>query len=308
MNLNEVGLASFQKEKFRTQQRKKANRRTCRLCCRLALNLLLRNCRRYARIVTAIFVGRWRMERWRVRLVRVFYLYFRYLDDVADGDRAFKTDPKSLLDQQSLRWRTGPPGNDSGGEADLLFSFLWNEFEARSFPLNRVRPLALSIIEGLQLDLERCAQRRVLCRTELADYYAKVILAPAQLAHTILNARFPHPALQEISIVIGRLQSARDLESDWMRGLINIPREDLGNPDYATQVTLPRETETWRAHEIDRCSTQLRDIWQRWPRLADDRSRLLMKPSVVTLLRWASTQPSGYRPLLVREHEVLARC
>jgi phytoene/squalene synthetase len=235
------------------------------------------------------------MERWRVRLVRVSYLYFRYLDDVADGDRACPTGPKPLLDQQLSRWRAGSFESDSTHEVNVLFGYLWNEFKERTFPLSRVRFLGLSIITGLQLDLERRVERRVLRRAELGDYYTKVILAPAQLGHTILNARVTHPALQEISIVIGRLQSARDLESDWMRGLINIPWEDLGNPDYAAQVTLPQEIEIWRAHEIDRCSIRLRDIWQRWPWVADDRSRALMKPAVETLLNWASKQPRGYQ-------------
>jgi hypothetical protein len=288
-------LIAFRKEKFTVGQSRKDKRQTSRLCRRLALNLLQRNCRQYVGIVTAIFIGHWRMERWRVRLIRVSYLYFRYLDDVADGDRECPTGPNPLLDQQLSRWRSGWFESDSTHEVNLLFGYLWNEFKERSFPLSSLRLFGLSIIKGLQLDLERRLERRVLRRAELDAYYGKVILAPAQLAHTILKARVIPPALQEISIVIGRLQSARDLESDWMRGLINIPRGDLGNPDYAAQVTLPREIETWRAHEIDRCSTRLRAIWQRWRLLADDRSRALMKPAVGTLLNWASKQPRGYQ-------------
>lgn len=257
-----------------------------RLCRRLAFNLLRRNCRKYSGIVTALFIGHWRVERWRLRLIRVSYLYFRYLDDVADGDLVGSIAPRILLDEQMSRWRFGLARRPTEHETNVLFYYLWNEFEQRTLPLTRLRFLGESVIKGIELDLERCTDRRVLSRAELEVYYTNVILAPAQLAHTILNAATTVAALQEISVIIGRLQSARDLHTDWGRGLINIPREDLGDANDAAQLTLPRKFESWRTQEIDHCTNRLRAIWRKWCMLGDDRSRLVMRPAVESLLNW----------------------
>ena len=236
--------------------------------------------------MTALFIGHWRVERWRLRLIRVSYLYFRYLDDVADGDLVGSIAPRILLDEQMSRWRFGLARRPTEHETNVLFYYLWNEFEQRTLPLTRLRFLGESVIKGIELDLERCVDRRVLSRAELETYYTNVILAPAELAHTILNAATTVAALQEISVIIGRLQSARDLHTDWGRGLINIPLEDLGDANDAAQLTLPRKFESWRTQEIDHCTNRLRAIWRKWCMLADDRSRLVMRPAVESLLNW----------------------
>lgn len=288
-------MTAAQQKTFTSFQNQHRQGPAFRLCRRLAFNLLRRNCRKYSGIVIALFLGHWRVERWRLRLIRVSYLYFRYLDDIVDGDLVGSIAPRTLLDEQMSRWRFGMPRYPTECEANILFCYLWNEFEQRALPLSCLRFLAESVINGIELDLERRVNRRVLSRAELDVYYEKVILAPAQLAHTILDAGVTMLALQEISMIIGRLQSARDLHSDWGQGLINIPLEDLGDANVAAQVTLPRRFESWQAQEIDQCTSRLRAIWRKWSLLASEHSRLVMRPPVETLLHWALKHASSRR-------------
>jgi phytoene/squalene synthetase len=231
----------------------------------------------------------------------VSYFYFRCLDDVADGDRACGSGPGRFLDRQSSQWCTGPAAAEAKDEAAILFNFIWTEFTRRNFPSRRARFLALRIIEGLRFDLERRSRPRLVRRAELDDYYAKVVLAPACLAHLILDAHAASEALQEISGLIGRLQSLRDLHADWVAGVINIPLEDL------EQMPPRQDTANWRRREIGRGAMRLRTLWEQWPSHADERSRAIMRPAVHTLLRWA-TRTSARRPAMFIGENALARC
>jgi len=267
----------------------------------LGLDLVQRDFRKYAPIVIALFAGHWGLERWRVRLVRASYFYFRCLDDVADGERACGSEPGLFLDRQSSQWCAGPATAEANDEAAILLNFIWTEFVRRNFPLCRVRFLALRIIEGLRFDLERRSRRRLVRRAELDEYYAKVVLAPACLAHLILDARAAPEALQEISGLIGRLQSLRDLHADWAAGVINIPLEDL------EQMPPREDMANWRQRETACGAMRLRAGWEQWPSHADERSRAIMRPAVHTLLRWA-TRTCARRPAMFIGENILARC
>ena len=271
------------------------------VCIRLGLNLMRRDFQKYAPIAIALFVGRSGVERWRVRLIRASYFYFRYLDDVADGERACGSAPGLFLDRQSSQWCAGPAAVEARDEPAILLNFIWTEFVRRNFPLPRARFLALRIIEGLRFDLERRPRRRLVRRAELDEYYAKVVLAPSCLAHLILDAHAAPEALEEISGLIGRLQSLRDLHADWVAGVINIPLEDL------EQMPPRQDMANWRQRETGRGAMRLRTLWEQWPSHADERSLAIMRPVVHALLRGATRTCARQSAMFIGEN-VLARC
>jgi len=260
------------------------NPRTALVFFRLGFELIQRDFRKYAPIALAIFAGKPGLERWRLRLIRASYLYFRYLDDVADGDRPCLDGPQRFLDRQSLQWCAGPAGDRVGQDADILFHLIWIEFARRNLALHRARCLALRIIKGLQFDLQRSSSGQFISRAELDEYYANIVFAPACFAHVVLGASADSKALREMSRVIGELQSLRDLMADWDAGRINIPREAL------QQNWRPEQLTDWRERETCEAAARLRHLLQRWPTQADQTSSDIMRPVVGTLLRWAARE------------------
>ena len=280
-----------------------------RVCFQLACDLLRRNYQKYAAIVFALFIGHWRMERWRVRLIRACYFYFRYLDDVADGDRQIREGAEHFLNRQRLQWRDGRLETTAVHETDILFEFIWNELDTWNFPVGQVRVLALEMIDGLSSDATRRRQReKIVKRTELDVYYTKVILAPARLAHLVLKAHVAPGELEEISGIIGRLLSIRDLEEDWLAGLINVPSEQVERLCAADGTLDRREILEWRTREAARCSARLRSVWDRWSNHADSRSRAIMKPAVSSLLAWSARYRGNEPRSCVSSYDFLSTC
>jgi hypothetical protein len=174
--------------------------------------------------------------------------------------------------------------------------------------VEHVRFFALRIIDGLCWDVERRGHRKVLSRRELDAYYSKVVLAPAELGHIVLGARVASSALQEISGIIGRLQSVRDLNEDWIGGLINIPAEEIEHV-RSTNADLQRERIVeWRVNEVERCSAKLRVIWNLWPRHADERSRVIMNPAVSSLFSWQTRLVRGQENIGAMVGQLLPVC
>lgn len=262
------------------------NSQVSRFCRRIAFRLLRRDCRKYGLLLLALHLGHWRIERWCVRLVRAAYLYFRHLDDVADGDAPCSVDRVEFLRAQQMRWRGR--GGRAAEEVDALLDHVLTQCERRGLPLAPVRVFASSILRGLEWDLQRRAKRSVPTRRELAHYYARVVLAPARLAHVMVGAQADLRALRELSGLIGRVQSARDLEVDLAHGLINIPREDMEHPgSLSGRFALPRAVKAWRAGEVEQCALRLAAMWKRWDSIGDARSRVIMRPVMKGLAGWA---------------------
>ncbi len=252
--------------------------RAGRICRRHALLLLRRDHRKYARILAAIHLGHWRVARWRVRVLRACYFYFRLLDDVADGDRECEK-PEELLDEQCARWTAGAEASRED-DANLLFDFLWAGIANSVLDPAELRGPGASLVAGLRWDFLRRRERYVPTRRELDHYYAQVVLAPAELACVILGGSGSPPAAHALSLLIGRLQSARDLYADRAAGLINIPREDGIN-------ATPRELEAWRQREMRECIPRLAELWTGMQSAGDWRCRLVFGSAVKTLQNWA---------------------
>ena len=257
------------------------------VCRREALDLLRRDPRKYARILAALYLGHWRVERWRLRLLRACYFYFRLLDDVADGDRGCAIPAEALLGEQRARWH-GAPRQSHEVEANLLFEHLWAEIAQHSLPPARLRSFSAALLEGLRWDLQRRGEHFVPSAGEMGAYYEQVILAPAQIALAILGVREEPAELRELSILIGRLQSVRDLHSDMRAGVINIPREARGS-------AAPGDRDRWCDREVERCLPRMNELWAGLDSPSAWRSRLVFGSAVKTLQRWARTRKSGYR-------------
>ncbi len=257
------------------------------VCRREALGLLRRDARKYARILAALYLGHWRVARWRLRLLRACYFYFRLLDDVVDGDRTCAISAEALLEEQRARWHGAPPESDEV-EANLLFEHLWAELAQHSLPSARVRSLGAALLEGLRWDLQRRGEHFVPSADEMDAYYEQVILASAQIALAILGVREESAELRELALLIGRLQSVRDLSSDLRAGVINMPREARGSAS-------PEDRDRWCDREVEQCLPRMNELWAGLRSPSEWRSRLVFGSAVKTLQRWARTHKSGSR-------------
>lgn len=237
---------------------------------------------KYAALVAALFLPRRGIERWRRQLLRATYIYFRYLDDVIDRDRWCPDEPGALLDQQAAQWRASQVIHGADDELSILLNFVFSEFSKRNLPVSRAGRLALQIIEGLRFDLDRGVQKRTVRQSELQNYYEKVVLAPALLAHLILDSKVAPEPLREISCAIGELQSIRDLSVDQALGKVNIPAE-VWDRNWGDE-----EIADWRSREALRCAARLQSLWSDWSSHADETSRRIMQPAVETLLKWTA--------------------
>jgi len=99
-------------------------------------------------------------------------------------------------------------------------------------------------------DYHRAKERRLLSSEELETYYHHAFFPPVNLLLMGLGSKFRAEDVPELSYGQGRVYSVRDLETDWKRGVINIPKEVLD------QSGMSPESEVDLIRDIDKISRQ----------------------------------------------------
>lgn len=194
------------------------------LAAREALGLLKRNPTMIRRHVIGTYLLS--MKDCEVGSVaRSSYLFLRHIDDVLDGDLEVKADPleyvASLRSQVESGIYTGEPEVIRFVEHSLPI------LEKKTRPDDNPRRDFLNLIDAMVFDHRRLKERRILSSEQLEEYYKQTFSPLNNIMLIGLGSRFRACDIPEMSFCQGRVYSFRDLETDWHKGLINIPGEIL---------------------------------------------------------------------------------
>lgn len=157
---------------------------------------------------------------------RSMYYFFRHLDDVLDGDRAISQDPflyasgiRSCLEERNFDVENYP----ILGLAKRALEHCDMVKRSGDDPQSDM----LQLIDAMVFDRFRMQSRMVLSKQDLLAEYQRQFYPIINLQLISLGSKVRVADIPDFPIVQGRVYGLRDMESDWNKGLINIPAEVL---------------------------------------------------------------------------------
>lgn len=170
------------------------------------------------------------------KVARSSYFFFRHMDDLLDGDMRSSGNPlsyaMSVRQQIEERSFTGNPSIVDLAEYSI------RTLEKRGREGDDPRQDFLTSVGTIIFDYERSKERKVLSEEELQNYYWNTFSPVVNILLIGLKSKFRAGDIPALSMSQGRLYSIRDLDTDWMRGTINIPKEILENTGLSADSTL----------------------------------------------------------------------
>lgn len=163
-------------------------------------------------------------------LIRSGNFYWRWVDDVADGDRPlpekyrkrdeFLQHRKAIVKQLFFQ----PEGTVYGEREDILLAHYY--FQARRLGIDLAQE-SVSILDSIIWDEERARNRKLLTQKELNDGINKVDFACIDGGFKVADEPYHSQDLHALSWAVRTMFNLRDFPRDFAKGLINISREDI---------------------------------------------------------------------------------
>ncbi|MBI2074911.1 MAG: hypothetical protein HYT83_03700 [Candidatus Levybacteria bacterium] len=192
---------------------------------------------------------------------RCMYYFFRNLDDVLDGDRTVNEDPFAYASNV----RTALASRNFDNTRYPILSLAQRALEHCDMvkrpdddPLDEM----LQLIDSMVYDRYRMQGRVILSKQDLAEQHQRQFYPIINLQLISLGSRIRVRYIPDFPIVQGRVYGLRDMESDWNKGLINIPAEVLEaagldvNANFETVQASP-VVQQWILDECIDCGSAL---------------------------------------------------
>lgn len=181
------------------------------------------------------------------RVMRASYLPVRFVDDLLDGDAKFYGDSLSyaLVLKENIKNNSL---TKTGVERQLKYSI--DSLEQRATSDDDPRGDFVRSIDSIIFDYHRAKERKVLTFSEVEDYY-KIAFDPViNITLMATGSSIRSKDIPALSYGQGRVYSARDLVTDWQRGIINIPKEvldecSLNSASSVSEVQNNRKYKSW---------------------------------------------------------------
>lgn len=194
-----------------------------RLAATESARLLVREPRKYAGLVAGLYLLS--LKGCEVgKVVRASYLFLRHIDDSLDES---KKPDETLPYILTLRNEIKSNSFTENPKISSLVQYSLEVFERKARPEDNPRQDFIDVIDAMVFDYKRAGERRVLSQKELDNYYHGTFFPVVNLALIALDSQFRASDIPALSYGQGRVFSVRDLEEDWQRGVINIPKETL---------------------------------------------------------------------------------
>lgn len=229
------------------------------LVAKEAFHLLKRDPKKYRRRVAGFYLLSLK-DREIGAIARASYFFIRHLDDVLDGDQVVSFAPlaytQDLRAQVSMDSFTGSPS--VGGLAE----FAIDRLKRRGKPGDNPRRDFLDSIDSMVFDHQRAKGRSLLSAAEVEAYYGRIFLPVINIMLIGVRSQLRASDIPELALSQGRVYSVRDLENDWRAGVINIPREVLGEaglrPYYPVgDVTINPVVRNWNRKQLEKGKEEL---------------------------------------------------
>lgn len=159
------------------------------------------------------------------KVIRTSYLFLRHIDDYLDEG---KENPNGRLPYVlDLRNQIESGGFAREPKIAELAKYSLEVLERKAGPSDNPRQDFLTVIDSMVFDYKRSKERSMLSNEDLNDYYHDTFFSVVNLTLIALGSQFRANDIPALSYGQGRVFSVRDLEEDWQRGVINIPKEIL---------------------------------------------------------------------------------
>lgn len=197
------------------------------------------------------------------RVARTSYFFLRHIDDYLDeGKEKSNGRLPYVLD---LRGQIASGRFEREPKIAELAKYSLEVLERKASSKDNPRQDFLTVIDAMVFDYERSKERRILSSEELNDYYHDVFFSVVNIALIGFESRFRAHDIPALSYCQGRVYALRDLEEDWQRGVINIPKETLEQADLTqhSQVGEIRANpivKDWIRDQLSQSKTELIDL------------------------------------------------
>ena len=201
-----------------------------------AVKLLTRDPGKYGSLVAGLYLLSLR-DREQGKLLRSSYLFFRHVDDFLDESDGTE-DGKKLPYVLNLRDQIENNNFTRALKVSDLAEYALNALEKRARPNDSPRQDFLDGIDAIIFDYQRAKERRVLTSEELNKYYHDAFFPVVNLMLIGFESQFRADDIPALSYCQGRIFSIRDLEEDWKRGVINVPKEILDKAELTGESSI----------------------------------------------------------------------
>lgn len=197
------------------------------------------------------------------KVIRTSYLFLRHIDDYLDEG---KEDSNGKL-PYVLDLRNQIESGEFTREPKIaeLAKYSLEVLERKASPSDNPRQDFLKVIDSIVFDYKRSKERRVLSNEELDNYYHDTFSPIVNLTLIGLESRVRATDIPTLSYCYGRVYTVRDLEEDWQRGVINIPKETLEQAQMTQQSSIGEvkgssTVKDWIRGQLLQSKTELIDL------------------------------------------------
>lgn len=180
------------------------------------------------------------------RVMRASYLPVRFVDDLLDGDAKFNGDPLSYALELKGNIKCNSLSK-TGVERQLKYAI--DSLEQRARSDDDPRGDFEKSIDSIIFDYHRAKERKVLTFCEVEDYYKMAFDPVINITLMATGSSIRSKDIPALSYGQGRVYSARDLVTDWQRGIINVPKEVLDecNLNSSSSVSEVQNNQTYKS-------------------------------------------------------------
>ncbi len=188
---------------------------------------------------------------------RPCYLFFRIVDDIADGERRmpeeFSGSFEELVAAADQAMNSGFPVEYS----DLLTLMMKaiTIAERREIWKGEVRAAFSGFMAAMLAEYQRRVGRQILSATDLIRIHTASSHHAHQLGLIVLGSRNRAKATPVLAELIGRVDALRDLHRDLELGIVNVPIEGIDGKVQFDQLVQDPDV-TLRRHDVQRWMKQ----------------------------------------------------
>lgn len=194
------------------------------------------------------------------QVARACFFFFRNIDDVLDGDRKDIKNPLSHI----LACRKQISSGKYSGRPQIvnLVKFATERLQRKAKLGDDPKQNFLDEIDVILFDHQRAKKREVLTSRKLKKYYQQTFFPVINLMLIGLNSKLRANDIPELSFCQGKVYTVRDLDTDWARGVINIPKEVLKKAKLTANSTVDKIKSSptiieWFRKELLQCQKDL---------------------------------------------------
>lgn len=224
----------------------------------------------------------------RGRLMRASYLPIRKVDDALDGDAPKIKNPL----QYATVLRDNIAKNQFGkSPEEKLLQYSLSVLELKAKPDDNPRGDFVRAIDAIIFDYERASKRSVLTSEGIEQYYRNAFDPIMNITLLAIDSNLRSGDIPVLSYGQGRVYSARDFETDWTRGIINVPQDVISSVGLSSnssfeEVSINHEIIDWLHQSLAQTKPELLTAQLLLQNLQEKQTRVVCNSLISSILKY----------------------